>query len=39
MKTIVALADANSFYASCEKVFDARLKGKPVVILSRLYRQ
>ncbi len=34
MKTIVALADANSFYASCEKVFDARLKGKPVVVLS-----
>ena len=29
-----ALADANSFYASCEKVFRPDLRGKPVVVLS-----
>ena len=30
----VILVDANNFYASCERVFDARLVGKPVVVLS-----
>lgn len=29
-----ALADVNSFYASCEQVFRPDLKGKPVIILS-----
>ncbi|EPS4527360.1 Y-family DNA polymerase [Citrobacter koseri] len=29
-----ALADVNSFYASCEKVFRPDLLGKPVVVLS-----
>ncbi|HDC8744687.1 TPA: DNA polymerase V subunit UmuC, partial [Escherichia coli] len=28
------LADVNSFYASCEKVFRPDLRGKPVVVLS-----
>jgi DNA polymerase V len=29
-----ALADCNSFYASCERVFDPRLANRPVVVLS-----
>lgn len=29
-----ALADVNSFYASCERVFRPDLKGKPIVCLS-----
>ncbi|TAJ27566.1 Y-family DNA polymerase [Bosea sp. (in: a-proteobacteria)] len=29
-----ALIDGNSFYCSCERVFDPRLKGKPVIVLS-----
>ena len=29
-----ALIDCNNFYASCEKVFNPALKGKPVVVLS-----
>lgn len=29
-----ALADVNSFYASCENVFRPDLRGKPVVVLS-----
>ncbi|MGS6466014.1 Y-family DNA polymerase, partial [Enterobacter intestinihominis] len=29
-----ALADVNSFYASCEKVFRPDLRYKPVVVLS-----
>lgn len=28
------LVDGNSFYCSCERAFDPRLKGKPVVVLS-----
>ena len=31
---IYALFDANSFYASCERVFRPDLAGKPVVVLS-----
>ena len=30
----VALVDINSFYVSCERVFDPRLRGVPVVVLS-----
>jgi DNA polymerase V len=33
-KENVILADANSFFASCEKVFDPALRNKPVVVLS-----
>ncbi|HLW04792.1 MAG TPA: Y-family DNA polymerase [Azoarcus sp.] len=31
---MIALVDCNNFYASCEKLFDPRLHGKPVVVLS-----
>ncbi len=31
---ILALVDCNSFYVSCERVFDPRLEGKPVAVLS-----
>ncbi len=30
----IALIDCNNFYASCERVFQPRLIGKPVVVLS-----
>jgi len=29
-----ALIDGNSFYCSCERVFDPRLEGRPVIVLS-----
>ena len=29
-----ALVDANSFYCSCERVFNPSLRDKPVVVLS-----
>lgn len=31
---MLALIDGNSFYCSCERAFDPRLKRKPVVVLS-----
>lgn len=34
MKPIFALADCNNFYASCERVFNPKLVGRPVVVLS-----
>ena len=30
----LALVDCNNFYVSCERVFDQRLEGRPVVVLS-----
>ena len=30
----IALVDCNSFYASCERVFNPKLLGKPIVVLS-----
>ena len=34
MKTVYALVDCNNFYASCERVFNPSLRGRPVVVLS-----
>ena len=34
MKTRFALVDCNNFYASCERVFNPRLIGRPLAILS-----
>ncbi len=34
MKPLYALMDGNNFFVSCERVFDPRLNGRPVVILS-----
>ncbi|CAB1368279.1 protein of unknown function [Denitratisoma oestradiolicum] len=30
----IALIDGNNFYVSCERVFNPRLEGRPVVVLS-----
>nr|WP_019998512.1 hypothetical protein [Aureimonas ureilytica] len=30
----IALIDCNNFYVSCERVFDLRLRGVPVIVLS-----
>jgi DNA polymerase V len=34
MTAPIALVDCNNFYASCERVFQPGLRGKPVVVLS-----
>lgn len=34
MPPVLALVDCNNFYASCERVFNPRLQGHPVVVLS-----
>lgn len=34
MSKVFALIDANSFYCSCERVFDPRLEKRPVIVLS-----
>lgn len=34
MAPVLALVDCNNFYASCERVFNPRLEGQPVVVLS-----
>ena len=31
---MIALADCNNFYASCERVFNPKICNKPVVVLS-----
>ena len=28
---MIALIDVNNFYVSCQRVFDPRLEGKPVI--------
>ena len=33
-KRVIALVDCNNFYVSCERVFDPRLRNRPVVVLS-----
>ena len=34
MNCSIALVDCNNFYVSCERVFNPKLKNKPVVVLS-----
>ena len=34
MPPVFALVDCNNFYASCERVFNPRLEGQPIVVLS-----
>tara|TARA_B100000029_G_scaffold314992_1_gene307418 strand:- start:1076 stop:2380 length:1305 start_codon:yes stop_codon:yes gene_type:complete len=34
LKQSIALVDCNSFYASCERIFNPKLIGKPIVVLS-----
>ena len=34
MPPVFALVDCNNFYASCERVFNPKLEGKPIVVLS-----
>jgi DNA polymerase V len=34
MNRAIALVDVNNFYASCERVFNPKLEGRPVVVLS-----
>ncbi len=34
MNNIIALVDCNNFYASCERVFNPDLEGKPIIVLS-----
>src|SRR5437764_3619389 len=30
----IALVDCNNFYVSCERIFNPKLKGRPVIVLS-----
>ena len=36
MDRVFALIDGNSFYCSCERVFDAKLAKRPVLVLSTM---
>jgi hypothetical protein len=36
---MIALADCNNFYVSCERVFNPKLESKPVVVLSNTFEQ
>ena len=31
----IALVDCNSFYVSCERLFNSKIRNKPVVVLSK----
>ena len=31
---MIALADCNNFYASCERIFNPKIKNKPIIVLS-----
>lgn len=31
---VIGLVDCNNYFASCEKLFDPTLEGKPIVVLS-----
>lgn len=33
-ETMYALVDCNNFYCSCERIFDPKLNGRPIVVLS-----
>jgi DNA polymerase V len=33
-KVPIAIVDCNNFYASCERVFEPKLAGKPIIVLS-----
>mgnify|MGYP000715698970 CR=1 FL=1 len=33
-KKIIALVDCNSFYVSCERLFNPKIKNVPVIVLS-----
>src|SRR5258708_3886396 len=34
MTTAIALIDCNNFYVSCERLFQPKLNGRPVIVLS-----
>ena len=34
LRNIFSLIDCNSFYASCERIFNPKLLNKPVIVLS-----
>jgi DNA polymerase V len=34
MRSIVGLVDCNNFYVSCERIFNPKIRGKPVMVLS-----
>ena len=34
LENSIALIDCNNFYASCERIFNPKLIGKPIVVLS-----
>lgn len=33
-EALYALVDCNNYYCSCERVFNPRLEGRPLVVLS-----